>query len=285
MRRIPILLAAILGVCVVATRGVEPLKSADEIFNFSTAKMTNCTTWSADYSQTMNMFGGHMTSTGQITHKLPRQMRMRMEMPMVGQDVKMMMTMVLGSDGMMWQEMDMSGQKRVIKMDMNKAMSNIVAQLGLKTDPMKALDPSQQWQRTREMVDYTFAGAEQLHGQPVYVLEGNWKPSAQTNRQVAAMLAFTGKTRLYVGKEDGFVHKMEQFDKTNTNLFMTMEMSNFKFNQKVPDEMFVYHPPPDVQVMDMTQMAGAMLGGQGPQPAVPPPAPPPEPATPPAPAR
>jgi outer membrane lipoprotein-sorting protein len=72
MKIAPILLAAMLAVCVTTARSAEPLKTADEVFDFSTAKMTNCTTWSADFSQTMNVFGGHMTSTGQITHKLPR---------------------------------------------------------------------------------------------------------------------------------------------------------------------------------------------------------------------
>jgi outer membrane lipoprotein-sorting protein len=138
------------------------------------------------------------------------------------------------------------------------------------------------------MFDYHLAGTERLRGQPVYVLEGTWKSTARTNSQVAAMAAFTGKTRLYVGQQDGFVHKMEQFDRSNTNLFMTMEMSNLKFNQAVPDNLFAYHPPADVQVMDMTQTAGAFMGG----PAVPPPAassaPPPapeKPASPPQPSR
>lgn len=266
-----------LGICAGAARGAEPLKSADEIFDFSAAKMTNCTTWSGDFSQTMNMLGGHIASKGQIAHKSPRQMRMSMEMPMVGQNMKMLMTTVLGRDGIMWQEADIGGVKRIIKIDMNHAMSNLVAQLGLKTDPLKALDPSQQWERNREMFDYTVTGAEQLHGQPVYVLEGMWKASARTNRQVAALSAFTGKTRLYIGQQDGFVHKMDQFDRTNTNLFMAMEMSNLKFNEELPDAMFTYRPPPDVQVMDMTQMAGAILGGQS-MPADNPPPPPPSPA-------
>jgi outer membrane lipoprotein-sorting protein len=261
MKETALLLAALLGICA-NIRGVEPLKSADEIFDFSNAKMTNCTTWSADFSQTMNMFGGHIASKGQITHKSPMQMRMSMEMPMIGQDMKMLMTTVLGRDGIMWQEADMGGTKRVTKIDMNQAMSNLVTQLGLKTDPLKALDPSQQWERNREMFDYTVTGTGQLHGQPVYVLEGTWKAAARTNRQVAMIAAFTGKTRLYIGQQDGFVHKMEQFDRSNANLFMTMEMSNLKFNEDLLDKMFTYHPPPEVQIMDMTQMAGAILGGQ-----------------------
>jgi outer membrane lipoprotein-sorting protein len=180
----------------------------------------------------------------------------------------------------MWQEMNMGGVKQVIKMDMNKAMSNLMAKAGMKIDPLQAMDPSQQWKTSKELYDYTQVGTETLRGQPMYVIEGTWKPSARTNSQMAAMTAFTGKTRLYIGSQDGFVHKLEQFDRSNTNLFMTMELTNLKFNGELPDDLFTYRPPPDVQVMDMTEMAGAMMAGKGMPPAAPPAPPPSAPARP-----
>lgn len=273
------LLIILLAVSAGSARAESP-KSVEEIFDFSAAKMAEYKTWSANMSQTMKMFGGQMTTEGEITHKLPRQMRMRMNMPMLGQDVKMNMTMVMGVDGIMWQEMNMGGMKRVIKMDMNKAMSNLMVQTGMKIDPLQAMDPSQQWKASKEMFDYSQAGTETIHGQPMYVIEGTWKPAARTNQQVAAMAAFTGKTRLYIGQQDGFVHKMEQFDRSNTNLFMTMELTNLKFNGELPDETFVYKPADGLQVMDMTEMAGAMIAGKGMQPAAPPAPLPPAPAQP-----
>jgi len=71
-----------------------------------------------------------------------------------------------------------------------------------------------------------------------------------------------GKTRIFIGQTDGFVHRLEQFDKSQTNVIVAMEFKNLKFNQDVPDDKFTFKPPADAHVVDITPMAAAHLGGQ-----------------------
>jgi len=257
-----------------ATNAVAaPLKTAAEIFDFSSGKLASYKTWSGDVVQTMNMMGREMTSSGTIIQKQPRRMRVMMDVPMGGQTVKM--NMVLGGDGIMWQESGMPGAPRVIKMDMVKVLSNVAARTGMKIDPLKAMDPSQQWSMNKEMMDYTLKGVQDLGGQPMYVLNGVWKQSALTNQEIASVAAYLGKSVVYVGAEDGFIHRFEQYAADGKTRVVAMEFTNLKFNQDVPDDVFKYQPPADAQVQDVTDAAS--------QPAqVPPPqgSPTPQPSTP-----
>ncbi|MGD0650172.1 MAG: hypothetical protein ABSA97_03365 [Verrucomicrobiia bacterium] len=154
MRTKAIVVPLLTGLAVALVAYAQESKSADGIFNFSTAKMTSYKTWSGDIVQTMNMFGSEVATKGSITQKQPRKMRMQTDMPMMGQQMKM----VLGDDGIMWQEMEMPGGKQVIKMDMAKVLSNAMAQTGIKVDPLKAMDPSQQWAANKEMMDFVAKG-------------------------------------------------------------------------------------------------------------------------------
>ncbi len=254
-----------------AVTNAAPGKTAAEIFDFSTAKLAGYKSWSGNVTQRMSMFGRDVVSQGSIVQKQPRRMRVEMDVPVAGQPMKM--NMILGSDGIMWQEMTMPGRSQVIKMDMVKVLQDVATQTGMKLDPLKAMDPSQQWAMNKEMMDFTVKGVQTLQDQPMYVLEGTWKESALTNRQMAAMAAYLGKSIIYVGQDDGFVHKFEQFAASGTNKVMSMELSNLKFNQDVSDDVFKYQPPPNVQVQDMTPGATAPAPESAPQPSTQQPAP------------
>ena len=258
----------------------QRLKTSQEIMDFSTSKTSAYKTWSADYTQTMSMFGGQMNVNGQMIQKPPHQMRVQADMPMMGQQSKV--TMVMGDDGVMWEVMDMGPQHQIIKMDMSKVMSNATAQTGMMVNPLKQMDPSKQWETSKQLIDFNVAKSQELDGQPMYVMEGGWKQVALTNQQMAMVVGLVGKMRVFIGQNDGFLHRVEEFDKSKTNLVMTMELKNLKFNQNVPDSTFVYHPPTNAPVMDMTPMLEMQMraGNKAP---TPPPAPEP-PATPPAPA-
>ena len=257
----------------------QGLKTAQEIMDFSTAKTSGYKTWTADYAQTMTAMGSQMNMNGQIIQKPPRKMWMHMDMPMMGQQGKM--TMVMGGDGILWQVMEMGAQNQIVKIDMNKIASNAIGQAGSKFDPLEQMDPSKQWAASRRMFDYTVAKQQELAGQPMYVMEGIWKPSALTNQQMAAAAAMIGRSRVFIGQKDGFLHRMEQFDKSNTNLVTATEFKNLKFDGDVPDSTFVYQPPANAQVMDMTSMVEMQLRGRASAQTPPPSAAKPLPASPP----
>jgi len=208
--------------------------------------MATYKTWSADYTQNMNMMGSQMTINGQMVQKPPRKIWLNLEMPMMGQQGKMQM--VMGDDGIMWQVMDMGGQHQIMKMDMNRITSNSAAATGLKINPLEQLDPSKQWEASKQMYDFHVIKGRELDGQPMYVMEGTWKQSALTNRSLAAVPSQVGKMRVTIGQSDGFVHRMEQYDKSLTNIVMAMEFTNLKFNTAVPDSLFIYQPPTNAPV-------------------------------------
>ena len=280
-RRIGATLSTCLLLLAFATvAGAQGPKTAQEIMDFSTAKSSGYKTWSADYSQRMNMLGGQMSVDGQMIQKLPHKLWMRANVPMMGQQSKM--TMVMGDDGILWEVMDIGPQRQIIKMDMSKVMSNAASQAGIKVNPLEQMDPSKQWENSKQLFDFTVGKPQELDSQPMFVMDGVWKQAALTNQQMAMLVGMVGKSRVFIGQHDGFLHRMEQFDKSKTNLVMAMEFKNLKFNEDVPDSTFVYAPPADAQVMDMTPMLEMQMRSQSKTPTSPPASAPP--STPPTPA-
>ncbi len=264
----------------VLVASAQELKTAEQIMGFSSAKMATYKTWSADYTQSMSMLGAPMVINGQLLQKLPRKMWMQLEMPMMGQKGKM--TMILGDDGIMWQVMETGPQPQIMKLDVSKVMSNTMNLAGAKFNPLDQMDPSKHWETTKEMYDYRKVDAGEVDGQRVYVMEGLLKPGAVTNQQMLAEAARVGKVRVSIGQGDGFIHRLAQYDKSLTNIVMSMEFKNLKFNVDIPDSTFVYRPPADAQVTDMTPMVEMQMrarqgasapAGPGSAPPPPPPAP------------
>jgi outer membrane lipoprotein-sorting protein len=201
------------------------------------------------------MFGNRVEVNGSVTQKPPHRVWMQLDMSTMGQHRQM--TMVMNQDGVMWQVMKMGPQQQILKMDMNKLGSNALAQAALQGSPLDQFDPAKQLEFTKKVCDFHVAAPKELDGQPMYVLEGRFNEAAQTNQQMAAIAAMVGRTCVYIGQTDGFVHRMEQYDKSQTNLVMSMEFKNLKFNQAVPDSTFVYQPPANAPVTDLTPMMTA----------------------------
>jgi outer membrane lipoprotein-sorting protein len=250
----------------VFTASAQELKTASQVMEFSSAKMAGYKTWSADYSQTMGMPGGEMTVDGRMLQKPPHKMWMQLDMPMMGQKGKM--TMILGGDGILWQVMEIAGRAQVMKADMNRVLSDTASLTGGKFNPLDKMDPSKLWETSKDAYDFKIVGAGDTGGQRTYVMEGSWKAEALTNRQTAAEAAKTGKMRVMIGRDDGFVHRMEVYDKSLTNVIMAMDFKNLKFNADIPDATFMYQPATNATVRDITAMfemqVRARLGGSAP---------------------
>jgi outer membrane lipoprotein-sorting protein len=245
----------------VTARGAEVPKTVDEILKISGAKTAGYKTWSAEVHQTINMMGVPLTLHGKTWFKAPRLMRTEMQMPMVGAAGQMLT--VMGGDGITWQEMDLLGQKKVMKMNMSHLSSNITARSGLNTDSTQNPDPSRAWENSKQFMDYTALPGAPIDGQPMWLLEGRWKKDASANPSLAQQMGLIGMMRLHIGQQDGFTHRIEQFDKTGEKMNVTMDFTNVKFNEPLDDAMFQYKPPAGIQAIDMTDMAGQMIQ-QGP---------------------
>jgi outer membrane lipoprotein-sorting protein len=239
------------------------LTNTEQIIAFSSAKSVGYKSFSADFSQSINMMGMAMNFTGHMIYKEPQLLRMEADLPMMGQSQKIVC--VSDSNRIVWTEMSMGSTKRVMKMDGNRLAANA----SQPASPLKNVDPRQQWQTMRERYNLTFAGVEELKGQPLYVLEGVPKLDAKWSSEEQAVAQFIGKSRVYIGQHDGFLHKLHQFDKSGTNIFMSLELDHVKFNEDFPASTFVYTPSEGVQVIDITSIAEQMQQGNSAQPESP----------------
>ncbi len=248
----------------------QELKTAAEIIAFSSAKMASYKTWSADYTQSLGLPGGAMTMNARMIEKLPRKMWLQLDMPMMGQKGKL--TMFLGDDGILWRITETGPQPQIVKLDVTRVLSDTANTAGGKFDPLDRVDPIRRWETTKELYDFQVVNPQPADGQNVYVIEGLLKASAVTNQQIAAEVAKVGTVRVSIGRGDGFLRRLEQYDQSSTNLIMAMEFKNLKLNLDVPDATFIYKPPADAQVTDATPMAEMQLRareGEGSPPPVP----------------
>lgn len=258
----------VIMLAVATVRGVEAPKTADEIMKFATAKTDEYKTWSAELRQGISLMGMPMTLQGQTWFKSPRFTRTEMQMPMVGALGKM--TIVMGGDGIMWQEMDVLGQKKVMKMNMNQLAGNLTGQSGGKIEDLPNLDPARQWENSRQFMDFTLIPGATIENQPMWVLEGKWKAAAAANPVLAQQVGAISKMRLHVGQRDGFTHRIEQFDKSGNKPSVTIDFTKIKFNEKLNDAMFQYKPPSGIEAVDITDMTAQMIQQGGNKPPTPP---------------
>ncbi len=239
------------------------LTKAEDIMKYSIEKSESYKTFSADMTQSMSMMGQTMTVAGHMQFKQPALMRFEFQMPMMGQTQSVLG--VIGADKVVWQEMHMGSVAQVMKIDFQKIPTNSPASAAIK-NPFEGMDPKKQWLAAQEKYDFTLAGTTNLHGQSMYVVIGTPKPDAKWSTQESAVGISSARDKVFIGQQDGFLHKMELLEKNGTNLLMSMELKNLRFNIDIPESQFLYKPAPDAQVIDMTQMIQQM---SAPPPAAP----------------
>jgi outer membrane lipoprotein-sorting protein len=259
----------------------QGLKTPGEIMDFAASKMATYKTWAADYSQSISpAHGSQVTMKGQMVQEPPGRIWMQLDMPTRGVNTRM--TMIMGQDGIMWSIVTMKlspvlslgyvnghftilrvptftqdPPAQIAKKDMNKVGG------GMKSSPAGDFDPVKQLETARARYDFSVIAARDIDGQPMYVLEGSLKQEMLANPEIAKAATVVGKTRLFIGQSDGFVHRLEQYSKSKPNsILIAMESKNLKFNLDVPDSMFVYQPPPGAKVLDTTPTSGTQVNGQ-----------------------
>ena len=176
-------------------------------------------------------------------------MHMQLDMPTMGNVGKM--NVIVGADGIMWQTMEIGQQTQIMKTDMNRILSNDVDLARAKVNPFDHLNPNKQWQTLQKTCDFKVVTPRETDGSHVYVLEGLLRPATAAE---AVDGSKTGRIRASLGRDDGFVRRMELYDKSLTNLISVMEFRNVVLNPDVPASTFVYKPPDGAEFIDMTTM-------------------------------
>ena len=248
----------VLALATVAARAIE-LTDADAVLDFASAKNSGYESYTAAFAQNMNMPAMKMQLTGTIAFKQPAQMRLEMS------GVPQHMLIVIGSDQIMWQEVAIGSLTNVMKIDFQNVPTNHPAAAMMKNSFSK-MDPKDQLAKAKDRYAFTLLPATELHGQRMYVLEGELRADAKLAPQEAAVLTGMGKQKIFIGQQDGFLHRLEQFDKASSNTVLTMEFTDLKFNTPLADNLFMYQPAPDANVIDMSQMILKMMS-RSPKPA------------------
>jgi len=237
-----------------AARAVE-LTDADAVLAFAAAKNASYESYTAAFTQSLNMPAMQMQLTGTIAFKRPAQMRMEMN------GAPQHMVMVIGPDQILWQEVVIGGMTNVMKLDLQNVPTNHPAAAMMK-DAFSKMDPKDQLSKAKDRYAFTLLAATELHGQRMYVLSGELRADAKLAPQEAAVLATMGKQKLLVGQQDGFLHRLEQFDKAGSNTVLAMDFTELKLNAPLADNLFMYQPAPTANVIDMSQMILQMMSRQ-----------------------
>ena len=242
----------IFALTTIVVRAAE-LTDADAVMKFAAAKNAGCESYTAAFAQNLNMPAMQMQLTGTIAFKRPAQMRMEMN------GAPQHMLMVIGPDQIMWQENAIGGMTNVMKMDLQNVPTNHPATAMMK-ESFSKMDPKEQLAKANDRYAFTLLPATELDGQRMYVLAGELRGDAKLAPQEAAVLAGMGKQKIFIGQQDGFLHRIEQFDKAGSNTVVVMEFTNIKLNTPLADNLFVYQSAPGANVIDMTQMLLQLMG-------------------------
>lgn len=211
---------------------------------------------SADFVQSINMMGNQMEAGGRFLWRDSREMRMEMEMSSAAGAQQIVM--VMGQDGLMWQDMTVGGQRRVMKIDMNQLPAG--AMMRMNQNPADQMDPRKQLEQMEKNFDLALVGEDELEGVAVYVIDGTPKTESD-NPQLKVIAEQMGRQRIYLGQEDGFARKIETYAKDGQTLVMSMQFKNLKFNEELADSLFAFTPPEGVPVLDMAEMMKRAHGG------------------------
>jgi len=253
MKRTFVLLAGLWLALWPVARAAE-LTNAEAVLEFVLQKGESYDSFTSDFTQTI---ARQATMTGVFQFKKPAQTRLESLITGAGQTQRVVA--VMGNDQVLWQEMDSGSGKNVIKMDLNTIPASHPAAALLK-NPFETINPQRLVAHVKAYYAETLTGTTTLHGQLMYVLEGTIRPDAKLPPGLAAMTRGWGKQRLAIGQQDGFLHKVDQFDTSNTNLLMSVEFTALQFNGELPETLFTYAPSPTANVIDMTAILLQMMG-------------------------
>jgi outer membrane lipoprotein-sorting protein len=230
--------------------------NADEVLNFAADKYTSYQSYSTHFTQMVNAFGPPIKADGDIWFKRPALLRIQVAAPVLGQSKQM--TAVMGADDVEWQEMVVGNQTNVLKVDFRQIPTNNPLS-ALIHNPLDGIDPKHQLDEARRRYDLELLPLGEWQGQPMYVLEGALKTNVHLNAKEASFMRQMGKQKVYIGREDGMIHHLDQYARSGTNVVVAMDFTNIKLNPTLADSLFTYQPPANVTVVEAARQLEQMI--------------------------
>jgi outer membrane lipoprotein-sorting protein len=221
--------------------------TADEILDFATAQQEQCESFVANLEQSLWTTDGMVSLRGQIQFQKPARMRLELRQTIAGRETTT--TVVMGDDRVLWQQLDMPGRVQVMKMDFH----SLPADAPLR-DPTTEVDPRRQLARARQLYRHDRLPDAELRGQTMYVLAGHPRPSSPETPAAASATNRVGPHRLYIGRRDGFTHRVEHYDASGTGMVLRVDFHDLQRNVAMDAARFRYVPPPAAAVVDVSAL-------------------------------
>jgi len=246
----------VLVLATVVTHAAE-LTNADAVLDFAVAKTAGYESYSATFAQSLDMPNWKSRETGTIAFKRPAQMRRETSIELNSSPQPQQMVMVIGSDQIVWQQATISGQTKVMKTDLKNSPTNSPVATLMKN--FSRWKPEALLAKAKDQYTFTLLPAAELRGQRMYVLAGELRVTAKPILREALAPTDEGKILHFIGQQDGFLHRVEQRDKTGSNTVYLMEFTNLKLNTPLADSLFTYHLAPGANVIDVSQLPFQLL--------------------------
>ncbi len=244
--------AGLLALGVNAGAQIPTLEDTQAIIRLSQAQMASYWSWHADVKLLEVEADQELRYQGTVDYQAPYLLREQVVLtqPSGGGRTSLAVT---GLDGVNWREERLDTGSRVLKIGLKGTQRKLENStiVGIKIDPQGGGPVRLSCGLNTSEYEYRVVRVETLHGQRVYVLEGNLRAALATAYGPLPEAKKRGLHRVYIGVVDGFVRKMQQFSQGSDRLVRMVEFENVEFNQKLSDALFVYQPPPDLPVIDL----------------------------------
>lgn len=234
-----LMLAALVPAMAVQSQPTEATRAAVEQVNQAAEAYQ---AFEADMSSEIFMINPPMGFTGHMTVLKPDRMRIKTSAPPPQGNMEIV------SDGKTtWTYMPLMNLVQKIDMEVIKGLPGMTTpgqQIKDPSKPLEQLDPA-----TVQLI-----GEETMDNQLCYIFEGMIPADAQ---KIAGEYA-PEKMKIWVAKDDGISRKIESFQKNGTTS-MTITFSNVKVLNNLTDADFVFTPPANAEVVDMTQVMQSLM--------------------------
>lgn len=244
---------------VAAVGSIAAAETREQALEFLAGKSGEVRSWTADYLMLMNAQGSAVTTEGRMEVQ-GALLRNEMKIDLMGQSVPVVA--VTGADGVTWTESNLFGRKTVMKMDAGELAGATAGGMNPAAG-QTAVDPRQFVDFIRDTPEAVYLGREDLDGEEVLSfevpLDEEMRRTFDSGGQMAQLGIQPEKLQVMMAARDGFPRLWQLIDAQDATV-MSVVYRNLELNPEIPAARFQYAPAEGEQVMDLSALAGELLG-------------------------
>jgi len=248
IRKVGLLL---LGLCILATVTPVMARTLEEVMLEMEKSAANLKDVKGVQKVKFMLEREMVTVTNTFVAKTPNKFKAETSIPIPGtKKVQKVLTVCDGKT--IWQETMAPEEKKVIRMKLSDVAGKLDEyQKKILGSGAGMIGAEALLKLANADYDLKVTGTTTLGGKTMDVLEGTLKTTAKPGQMT---LPTPAKIKYLVGASDGFVYKVEGWDKAGKSI-LEISYENIKFNTGVSDKTFSYQPPKKVEVIDAAEVA------------------------------